>query len=61
MLTARSRGQGQVLMTTFDWTFLASGDYDKALKTLYLKTDEDLRAGESAGIDDFNSRCSEYP
>lgn len=23
-----------------------NGDYEKALKTLYLKTDEDLRAGK---------------
>lgn len=23
-----------------------NGDYDEALKTLYLKTDQDLRAGE---------------
>jgi hypothetical protein len=30
------------------WNFAEAGDYEKALKTLYLKTDEDLRAGGCA-------------
>jgi protein phosphatase 2C family protein 2/3 len=38
--------------------FIEAGKYEEALKTLYLKTDEDLRAGKQALVNGPNSRSS---